>query len=869
MPPDPAAQRRPPAARSGATRPFVLVLFGAALLFLVVVAVLVLGGRRVSAFRRSLELSQEWAVAERNLAGVGEALAALDAPVNDAFAGQGLVVASRRVADARSRVAGELIALRATVPGDSSAAAFIRVLAQVDTVAADAAAMDRAADSVLAELRAGHRHGAETLIAPLGRWYLSSLDHLRKARSVASQAQEGLVADQERSTRNANVIVRALALLVLLACAVAFDAGLDADRRMRSDAEERELALQRLAAAETDLRLAQEKLTHATEERFRRLVTYAPEGIYTLDPSGAITTANPALERLLALPAGSILGRNFREFVHPEDLPTSIEANRQRLLGNVPGNGAPVHRRVLRSDGAYFEAEVNTGPLFDPDGAVVGILGIMRDVSERRKVERALAQSEERYRTLVDYAPDPIYTLSLDGYVTSVNRACEVLTGHPASAMIGTHFSALLHPDDLARARDVNQETMQGATGTKGAIRILKADGSYVEVEVTSGPLGRSGTAGVLGILRDVTEVRRAAAEEAKLTALVRAAAQDWMLTFDTVNIGLVVLDASGTIHRLNEAARRLAGFPFSELIGRPLGWVGADDPWGPAAELAAATPEGAVGRSRVIDRGPERPAWSLTAVRYAAPDGERVILTIRDVSDSFQLQRSVQRAETMAALGVLVAGVAHEVRNPLFAISATLDAFEARFGADEAYRKWAAPLRPEVERLSQLMSDLLEYGRPPELQRVETDVGAVLTSASERTAALAASRRIRLSVQVAAGVPRTLADPGRLLQVFQNLFDNAVRHAPDGSVVEGVLDLRSEPDGPQLRCEVLDRGPGFDPADLQRVFEPFFSRRRGGTGLGLSIVQRLVEQHRGTITASNRDGGGGCVTVTIPVTRD
>ncbi|MGH7732641.1 MAG: PAS domain-containing sensor histidine kinase, partial [Gemmatimonadales bacterium] len=572
--------------------------------------------------------------------------------------------------------------------------------------------------------------------------------------------------------------------------------------------------------------------------------------------------------QLLGAPAEALLGRNYREFVHPDDLERSVEANRQRLLGELPDGGAPMHRRVSRGDGSYFEAEVNTGPMFGPDGGVVGVLGIMRDVSERQRIVRELARSEERYRTLVDYAPDAIYTLTPDGGVHSVNRAFETLTGFTVQDALRRHFLEFVHPGDVPRARSFNQETMRGATGAKGSIRLARADGSYVEVDVTSGPLQNSDgfTAGVLGILRDVTEARRAAAEEAKLADAVRATAQDWMLTFDAVSIGLVVLDAKGAIHRLNEAARQLSGREFGDLIGRPLSWLGGDDPWAPAAQLAADTVRGAVSRSRTIDRGAGRRAWSLTAHRYSAPDGERVIVTIRDVTESFELQRAAQRAETMAALGVLVAGVAHEVRNPLFAISATLDAFEARFGQDEAYRLWAAPLRPEVERLSQLMRDLLEYGRPAELQREATDVGAVLTAARDRTRANADQRQVQVVVDIAPELPAIQADPGRLLQVFQNLIDNAVRHAPEGSVVEAALEWRPGPGGGQLHCEVRDRGPGFAAADLERVFEPFFSRRRGGTGLGLSIVQRLVEQHHGTITASNQDGGGGLVTVMIPV---
>ncbi|HEV2291685.1 MAG TPA: PAS domain S-box protein, partial [Gemmatimonadales bacterium] len=458
MRPDPAAERRPSTSRSGATRPFVLVLFGAALLFLVVVVAVVMGERRVSAFRRSLQVSQGWAVAERNLVGVGEALAALDAPVNDAFAGRDLRVESRRVADARSRVGGELIALRATVPNDSSSPAAARVLAQVDTVTSDASAMEREADSVLADLGAGRRRAAEALIAPLGRSYLSSLDHLRSARSIALQAQEELVADQERSTRTANVVMRAMALLVLLACAVAFDAGLDADRRMRSDAEERELALQRLAAAETDLRLAQEKLTRATEERYRLLVDNVPDGIVALDLDGRVDSVNPAFVAITGWSERELVGRSIMELGTAGD-PAAIEA---AFTAALAGRSPPsTELRIRRRDGEELVVECTAAP--ERVGSLVrGVLLMVRDVTERRRIADELRRSEERFRRLVTYAPEGIYTLDPSGAITTANPALERLLGLPAVSILGRNFREFVHPDDLPTSIEATRQRLLG-----------------------------------------------------------------------------------------------------------------------------------------------------------------------------------------------------------------------------------------------------------------------------------------------------------------------------------------------------------------------------------------------------------------------
>ncbi|MFI5234410.1 MAG: PAS domain S-box protein [Gemmatimonadales bacterium] len=617
----------------------------------------------------------------------------------------------------------------------------------------------------------------------------------------------------------------------------------------------------------TERRRVEDELRRS-EERYRKLITYAPEGIYTLDLKGEVTTVNPALERLFGGIGRVTLGRNFREFVHPDDLPSSVAANEQRLRGQLPYDGAPALRRLRRADGSYFEAEVTSGPMFGADGTVIGVLGILRDVSERRRVERDLALSEERYRLLVEHAPDIIYRLRQTGEIASINPAVERITGFSPIDIVGRHFADFTHPDDLAEALANNQRTMSGEPVQSIVLRIRRADGSYFDGEITSSAIadGKAG-AGVLGMMRDVTAIRRAAREEAKLTAALQAAAQDWMLTFDAVNIGLVVLDPEERIHRLNRAARDYAGLNFDELIGRKIGEVGLRSPWTEAAELAAAAAETEEVLSEQIDHDLQTHSWSLTAVHYRVPDGDRVIMTIRDITELMELRRALERNETMSTLGVLVAGVAHEVRNPLFAISATLDAFEVRYQGQAEYRDLVTLLRPEVERLSQLMHDLLEYGRPPELHLERCDLRPVLLAARDRTLAIAAQRGVRLEMRIAAGLPLTVVDPSRLLQVYQNVIDNAVQHAPRDTTVEVTLDLVRQNGAPWLRCCVLDHGPGFNEAELSKVFDPFFTRRQGGTGLGLSIVQRLTELHHGTVTASNHEQGGALMTLLIPVT--
>ena len=237
-----------------------------------------------------------------------------------------------------------------------------------------------------------------------------------------------------------------------------------------------------------------------------------------------------------------------------------------------------------------------------------------------------------------------------------------------------------------------------------------------------------------------------------------------------------------------------------------------------------------------------------------------------RTEAERARLQASLRRNEIMAAMGSLVAGVAHEVRNPLFAISSTLDAFEVRFGARQEYQRYISVFRTEVQRLTTLMQELLEYGKPPQLDLVPDAPEEACVQALRLCMPLATHMNVHIVSPARTDSRLIRMDRQRLVQVFQNLIENAIQHSPSGGciVVEAAevsLDGRD-----WISYAIKDSGPGFTPEDLPRVFEPFFTRRRGGTGLGMSIVQRIVEEHGGSIAAGNRPEGGAIIVVRFPL---
>jgi signal transduction histidine kinase len=279
--------------------------------------------------------------------------------------------------------------------------------------------------------------------------------------------------------------------------------------------------------------------------------------------------------------------------------------------------------------------------------------------------------------------------------------------------------------------------------------------------------------------------------------------------------------------------------------------------------EIRALTPSGKVRNlSGVIECAQDE---SGRVVRLA---GTLLDITARKRAEEekLRLEAALRRSEMMAAMGALVGGVAHEVRNPIFGMTATLDAVEARFAERPELTAYLEVLRGELNRLSDLMRELLEYGRPYAHELTPDSIGSVIEAAVAACAGAAKEAGIDI---VTTGLPlatRVPMERGRLQQVFENLVRNALQFAPRGSRVEVTARETQHDDAACVECVVADRGPGIAEEDLKSLFEPFFSRRRGGTGLGLSIVHRIVEEHRGAVIAANRQGGGAMMTVRLPV---
>jgi PAS domain S-box-containing protein len=487
---------------------------------------------------------------------------------------------------------------------------------------------------------------------------------------------------------------------------------------------------------------------------------------------------------------------------------------------------------------------------------------------ERSKLEEALRDSEERYRLLFECTPQPIWVYDEETlYFLAVNEAAIRTYGYSREEFLRLTIK------DVRPVEDVPALLIKTAAGIDGPVltspwRHRKKDGSIIYVEINSHPLLFGGRKARLAIATDVTDRKLLDEEQKRMHASIQQSAIEWRQTFNAMDFPVLIVDLEGCIRRLNKAAQEIAVSDKEEVIGQQVASAGLGEPWQKASELLKHIRESGGSRSAEVRDNASGKTWEITLylIHEFGSLGERAILIAQDITNRTELEASLRRSEMMSLLGSLVAGVAHEVRNPLFGISSILDAFETRFSERTEYLRYTNVLRDELARLNILMEELLEYGKPFQGELYLTQLDDVVTKSLRSCVPVAEIARVKLVNNVSSRVPRVLVDRRRLSKVFVNLIENAIQHSPHDETV--VVEAHETREGNQrwLDCAVKDAGKGIAIEEIPNIFEPFFTKRRGGTGLGLAIAKKIMEEHGGALIAGNNEAGGACMIARFPV---
>jgi PAS domain S-box-containing protein len=261
----------------------------------------------------------------------------------------------------------------------------------------------------------------------------------------------------------------------------------------------------------------------------------------------------------------------------------------------------------------------------------------------------------------------------------------------------------------------------------------------------------------------------------------------------------------------------------------------------------------------------------SIRAVTDEANQEPYHLGIIRDVTEQKRLSEQLIISKQLAVVGELVAGVAHEVRNPLCGITTTLSALARQLKDREAVQPFIDVVMTEADHLNRLMEELLEHSRPSRLDNHPTDIRDLVREIIGEWSAQAGAKGIALTFEHTETLPTLRLDHRKMHGVFANLLNNALEHTERGGRITIKVSApngnRAERNGrKQIRVEINDDGAGIAPEDLPKIFEPFFTTRTTGTGLGLAIVRKTIHDHGGAITARSEKGRGTTFIINLPV---
>ncbi len=644
------------------------------------------------------------------------------------------------------------------------------------------------------------------------------------------------------------------------------------------------------SALETSLRDLRDR-----EEKFRLLVEHQTDLVVKVDAAGRFLYVSPAYCRTFGRTEEELLGSTFMPLVHEDDLPSTQEAMRNL---HVPPYMAYMEQRAMTAGGWRWFAW-NDSAVPGPDGDIVEIIGVGRDITERREAEEALRRSERLYRSVIDNIEDVFYRTDSSGRLSMISPSGVRLLGYEhAGEMLG-------RPNEEFWLEPAQREDFLGIIRTRGRVSdfevlLKRKDGTPVLVATSSRLYhGEDGAVlGVEGIFRDISERKRS---EELLRQSEEKFSQLFKLSPDAISLSE---PDTGILVDVNEAFVQLSGYGFEELIGRStldLELFVSPERRGMLIESLRSS-----GHAKNFEleyrRKDGSQALCNVSCLYVTIGQKRFLLSVaRDMTEFKRMQEMMIQTEKMISVGGIAAGVAHEINNPLAIIVQTAQNMALRIRPDfgknvevaeglgldmEGLARYmeargmfsmVRDIQAAALRASNIIRHMLDFSRPDESRHAACGIDAIV----DKALALARNdfdlkktydfKKIHTAKHCAEALPEVPCSETEIEQVLLNLLRNAAQAMAMASppIEEPRIDIRLSRGPGGVIVEVADNGPGISPEVQRRVFEPFFTTKPPGigTGLGLSVSYFIVTRgHGGRMWVESEPGRGTVFGIELPV---
>jgi PAS domain S-box-containing protein len=595
-----------------------------------------------------------------------------------------------------------------------------------------------------------------------------------------------------------------------------------------------------------------------SQQGYRDLIDSFDDLLLAVSVEGKIRAVNRSFSDLVQTPFQEIIGKPLSEFIQEStgDGPELLKRAMPRFMERRQWTGIVQVRLKNQKSPFYFDCVAHA---MLHDDQIHGITVLARDVS-------ALRRNETRFTELFETLQEGIYITTPDGRILDANPALVHMLGYESKEELLKRQVPEILVDPAERKSLMEQVERQPMIQGR-EVTLLRKDGSSIVCLNTAAAV-RDNAGKVVryqGAVMDITERR-------EIERRLRQQQEFARRLVDNFPDLILVLDTNAQYTFVSPRSREILGYEPQDIAAMGFAHCAHPEEMPAVKSLYDDIVRGRqVFASMEVRVRHKQGDWRRILFNFSPLSDERgdiegVVLSGRDITDLKRLEEQLIQAEKLAAMGQMLAGVAHELNNPLTAVLGVTELLRERAGPDESFKRQLELTHRQARRAARIVQNLLEFSRPASPQKKLLDVNNLI----ERTLQLHEHSLRRNNIEVdfhpQTGLPGIVGDANQLIQVFLNLVTNAeqaIREVREA----GRLQIRLGRSGNRLRITFQDDGVGILPEALPRLFDPFYTTKRpgGGTGLGLSICMSIIREHGGTIEAEALPAGGSAFTVFLP----
>jgi len=636
------------------------------------------------------------------------------------------------------------------------------------------------------------------------------------------------------------------------------------------------------ALSEERNRLRRQSERRVLEERNRlqHILDSLPYEILVMGKEFDVQLANRTFLEANNLELQDVVGRFCYDIDHRTKAPCDVTVDGCPYWQSLQAGKsfATVVPHVDESGQEHF-ATVRAAPIRDEEGNTYGVVETIRDITPRISVEEKLRETRTRLNRFLDTAPLFIYMKDIRLHYRIVNRKALEMLGLEETEVIGkSDFD--IFPEETARRNQVLERKVLQTASTVRSEGLIPIGGQDRHFSSTLFPVVEDDEViGLFGLLEDTTELHEREEDLARKKRQLSETQSHLQRVLENSRDLILLLDVRGYIESFNKGAQMALGFTEEEVQGRPLHEL-CEEPELIQNLISDALAEGHTFQYETILRHKDGDKiicnTSVTTIDDSKGKPIELVVLCRDITRRLALQSDLIRADRLAAVGKLAAGVAHEINNPLAIIETIGGVFEDTIEEEaeglqpenrELLAKAIERLRYQVKRCSAITHSLLGFVRKTQAGRTRENVSALLDEALDLVGAELHIAGIEVRREYAVGLPQIFVDPMLVEQVFVNLLKNAI-DAIEEKGCRGEIEVRTQGAEGGIEVVIRDNGIGIPEESMQKIFDLFHTSKPvgKGTGLGLAIVHDIVGQLEGEVRVASEVGEWTSFTLFLPV---